>query len=164
MQTSTAFGDLLRRHRIAAGLSQGVLAERAGLSIGAVQALEQGVRRAPYRQTVRALADALGVSNGEAQALEDLARRARSRRRGGWQSTQASSAATLALSDIDKLIALACRREVTLALLVIDNETVGHPVNASAEPVIHVLAANQVDLPVLGAIPDFSIRAATRRT
>ena len=60
------FGERLRRHREAAGLSQERLAERAGISANAVGALERGERTRPYPDTVRRLADALG--------LDDLAR------------------------------------------------------------------------------------------
>lgn len=56
------FGALLRRFRLAAGLTQGALAERAGLSIHAVSDLERGARRFPYPQTVRQLARALRLS------------------------------------------------------------------------------------------------------
>jgi non-specific serine/threonine protein kinase len=68
----------LRRHRQASGLSQEDLAERSGLSVQAISALERGVRRAPYRDTIDLLADALGLAD------EDRARihTAVSRRRG----------------------------------------------------------------------------------
>ena len=59
------FGALLRRHRLAAGLSQQELAERAGLSLRAVGDLERGVRQAPYPHTVRRLAEALGLDAAE---------------------------------------------------------------------------------------------------
>src|SRR3954465_9824884 len=55
------FGDLLRRHRTAAALSQEELAERAGVSVRALSDLERGVHRAPRLETVRMLADALGL-------------------------------------------------------------------------------------------------------
>ena len=55
------FGTLLKRYRIAAGLAQEALAERAGLSAEAVSALERGWRRTPYRDTVRTLADAVAA-------------------------------------------------------------------------------------------------------
>lgn len=55
----TPFGTLLRRHRQAAALSQGALAELAGLSVQAVGQLERGDRRAPRLETVRLLATAL---------------------------------------------------------------------------------------------------------
>ncbi len=55
------FGSLLRRFREAAGLTQEQLAERAGISVKAVSALERGRRQRPYPHTVRALADALDL-------------------------------------------------------------------------------------------------------
>src|SRR5215207_169563 len=55
------FGDLMRRHRNAAALSQEELAERAGVSVRALSDLERGVHRAPRLETVRMLADALGL-------------------------------------------------------------------------------------------------------
>jgi predicted ATPase len=57
------------------------LAERCGLSTRAIASLEQGSRRAPYRETVEALADALGLSLDERSLLEEAAARARGRRR-----------------------------------------------------------------------------------
>ena len=42
------FGERLRRLRVAAGLSQEALAERAGVSAQAIGALETGKRRRPY--------------------------------------------------------------------------------------------------------------------
>ncbi|MDF2739000.1 MAG: transcriptional regulator, family [Actinomycetia bacterium] len=56
------FGPLLRRHRLAAGLSQAELAERAGLSPDAIRALESGRRATPRPYTVRALAEALALA------------------------------------------------------------------------------------------------------
>ena len=73
--------QLLKRHRRAAGYSQETLAERCGLSTRSIASLEQGSRRAPYRETVEALADALGLSRDEGSLLEEAAARARGRRR-----------------------------------------------------------------------------------
>ena len=42
--TETEFGDLLRRYRTAAGLTQEELAERAGLSTRGISDLERGAR------------------------------------------------------------------------------------------------------------------------
>jgi transcriptional regulator with XRE-family HTH domain/tetratricopeptide (TPR) repeat protein len=58
----SAFGSLLRRFRLAAGLSQEGLAKRSKLSLGAISAYERGVRRSPYPQTVAQLAEALDLS------------------------------------------------------------------------------------------------------
>lgn len=72
------FGRLLRKFRQRAGLSQEVLAERSGVSLQAVSALERGVRRTPYRDTVRMLADALGLAAVDRSALQTAASRRRS--------------------------------------------------------------------------------------
>ena len=56
------FGPLLRRYRVAAGLSQAELAERAGLSPDGIRALESGRRATPRPYTVRALAEALALT------------------------------------------------------------------------------------------------------
>lgn len=63
------FGEHLRRMRVAAGLSQEALAERAGLSVQAIGALETGKRRRPYPNTVSALADALRLSAQDRETL-----------------------------------------------------------------------------------------------
>lgn len=57
-----SFGALLRNHRLAAGLTQEALAEKAAISGQAVGALERGDRRFPHRHTVIRLADALGLT------------------------------------------------------------------------------------------------------
>src|SRR5918994_1895035 len=56
------FGPLLRRHRLATGLSQAELAERAGLSPDGIRALETGRRAPPRPYTVRALAEPLALA------------------------------------------------------------------------------------------------------
>jgi predicted ATPase/DNA-binding XRE family transcriptional regulator len=71
----TGFGELLRRHRRDAGLSQEGLAELAGLSVDAIAALERGRRRAPRPQTLRLLADALRLGPVERAQLNAAARR-----------------------------------------------------------------------------------------
>ena len=63
MQRPGSFGALLQQHRIAAGLSQEELAERAGLSRRCTSDLERGTRQAPYPATVRRLAQALGLAD-----------------------------------------------------------------------------------------------------
>ncbi len=76
-----ALSDVVRSYRLRAGLSQEQLAERAGISANAIGAIEQGVRRAPYRHTIAQLARALNLADAEAAILGEAAER--SRRRGG---------------------------------------------------------------------------------
>src|SRR5215212_6928216 len=64
-----SFGTRLRGLRKDAGLTQQELAQRAGLSLNAVNALERGARKHPYPHTVRSLADALGLSEEERSSL-----------------------------------------------------------------------------------------------
>jgi predicted ATPase len=79
---STSFGDLLRDFRLAAGLSQEALAERARMSADGIGVLERGVRRAPYRGTVKLLAEGLALSASDSARLEEAALRSpRPRRR-----------------------------------------------------------------------------------
>src|SRR5437868_1173330 len=70
----TSFGQLLRRHRQAAGLTQEALAQAAGLSVDAIGLLERGIRRSPRRSTVQLLADALALGPPERQRLVAAAR------------------------------------------------------------------------------------------
>ncbi len=70
-----AFADLLRRRRIAAGLTQEALAERARLSARAISDLERGLHRHPHRDTVQLIADALKLPAAERDELLDAARR-----------------------------------------------------------------------------------------
>ncbi|WP_323095939.1 tetratricopeptide repeat protein [Intrasporangium sp. YIM S08009] len=71
------FGTTLRRQRKAAGLTQEALAERSGLSVEGISALERGQRRHPRADTVELLAGGLGL---DACARADLVRAATSRR------------------------------------------------------------------------------------
>jgi len=64
------FGDLLRRHRAAAGLSQEALAAVAGISARAISDLERGINLRPHRDTVELLAAALTLSPVDGAALE----------------------------------------------------------------------------------------------
>src|SRR5438445_8583538 len=60
--TAPAFGTLLRRHRLAAGLTQEELAERASLSKRSISDIERGVPHTPRKDTVALLADALALA------------------------------------------------------------------------------------------------------
>src|SRR5262249_30093878 len=65
-----SFGELLRRYRLAAGLTQEALAERTGLSVRGLSDLERGARRSPYPGTVRRLVQALNLSDAERADLQ----------------------------------------------------------------------------------------------
>ncbi len=67
------FGALLRRHRLAASLTQEQLAEQAMVSATAIAALERGRRRAPRLSTVRQLGMALGLNPDDLAALAEAA-------------------------------------------------------------------------------------------
>jgi transcriptional regulator with XRE-family HTH domain len=64
-----SFEHLLKRHRIAAGLTQEALAERAGLSARAISDMEREVRTTPYRDTVSKLVQALDLPPAERALL-----------------------------------------------------------------------------------------------
>jgi predicted ATPase/DNA-binding CsgD family transcriptional regulator/transcriptional regulator with XRE-family HTH domain len=64
-----SFGDLLRRYRVASGLTQERLSERSGMSVRGISDLERGLRLAPRRETVRLLAQALDLSSADWTAL-----------------------------------------------------------------------------------------------
>jgi predicted ATPase/class 3 adenylate cyclase len=66
--TPPAFGDLLKEYRLAAGLTQEALAERAGVSARNIQALERGENR-PLRDTARRLAEGLALGERERALL-----------------------------------------------------------------------------------------------
>ena len=79
--SGSSFGELLREYRIAAGMSQEGLAERARMSAVTIGALERGLRKAPRRDTIELLANALAVDQERRAALEAAADGARARRR-----------------------------------------------------------------------------------
>ena len=85
---SSAFGMLLRRYRLAAGLSQEALALRARMSSDGVSALERGHRRTPQRETLALLAGALALDGEQREEFEAAAvRSGLSRHLGGASVT-----------------------------------------------------------------------------
>jgi predicted ATPase/transcriptional regulator with XRE-family HTH domain len=80
--TPPSFAELLRRYRVAAGFSQGYLAERAGVSIESIGALERGARRSPYRHTIAVLSAALDLSSEARTDFEAAAQASRAGHRG----------------------------------------------------------------------------------
>jgi non-specific serine/threonine protein kinase len=67
---SPDFGKLLRRHRIAAKLSQEALAERARISVNGLSSLERSIRRNPRRETLALLSDALALDAEQRRQFE----------------------------------------------------------------------------------------------
>src|SRR5919108_1766234 len=76
-----SFGELLRQHRLAQGLTQEVLAERAGLSAHGILKLERNSTH-PYRETAERLSRALRLT-GEAEVRFRAAAQPMPRRRAG---------------------------------------------------------------------------------
>jgi len=70
------FGEMLRRRRLAAGLTQEGLASRAEMSVRAIGDLECGRTTRPFRRSVGQLAAALGL---EGTAADEFASRALAR-------------------------------------------------------------------------------------
>lgn len=81
------FGELLRRHREAAALTQEELAERSGLTSRAISSMERSRTARPYGRSVRLLADALNLP---AQARRELLDAARAGARGADRTRPAS--------------------------------------------------------------------------
>ena len=75
MHQSAEFGELLRHYRVAAGLTQEQLAERAGLSVRGLSDLERGLHRAPHPGTLSQLADALELTHADRDRLLSTRRR-----------------------------------------------------------------------------------------
>jgi predicted ATPase/DNA-binding XRE family transcriptional regulator len=78
--TELWFGDLLRRHRASAGITQEDLAGRTGLTPQAIGLLERGKRRRPHGYTVQKLAEALQLEGPDLAEFEAAARRPSTRR------------------------------------------------------------------------------------
>src|SRR6266568_5966332 len=76
---STTFGALLKRYRMAAGLTQEALAERANLSTRAVSDLERGLSQAPRYDTLELLTRAMNLEAEQRAALFAAARPALAR-------------------------------------------------------------------------------------
>lgn len=72
--TPRTFGEVLRRHRLAGGMTQEELASRSGLSVRAIGNLERDRSARPYPRSVRILADALALTDVQYDELKNLAR------------------------------------------------------------------------------------------
>jgi DNA-binding SARP family transcriptional activator/Tfp pilus assembly protein PilF/DNA-binding XRE family transcriptional regulator len=72
-------GRLLRDARVGRGLTQEALADRAGVSVGALRDLEQGRTGRPRPRSLQALAEALGLPRRDGARLVRLAEHVRHR-------------------------------------------------------------------------------------
>jgi transcriptional regulator with XRE-family HTH domain len=73
-EPQAGFASVLRGLRVAAGLTQGELADATGLSLRTVSDLERGVVTMPQRDTVRLLADGLQLAGQPRSEFEAAAR------------------------------------------------------------------------------------------
>jgi non-specific serine/threonine protein kinase len=71
------FGDVLRTHRRAAGMTQEELAERAGISPRSISGLERGEGASPRRDTVAQLVQALGLVGADRAEFQAMVVRRR---------------------------------------------------------------------------------------
>ena len=94
------FGRLLRQHRLAAGFSQEVLAERARMSVNGVGLLERGERRSPQRETLASLADALALTADQRREFEAVAGRPGTARHSPGSSVAVVPWASVAASNL----------------------------------------------------------------
>src|SRR2546426_1141251 len=74
MKEQNSFGVLLKRYRLAAGLSQEALATRANLSARTISDLERGVHGAPRPDTLALLTNAMSLSDNDRNLLLSSAR------------------------------------------------------------------------------------------
>jgi class 3 adenylate cyclase len=105
-----SFAALLKDFRLASGLTQEALAERAGVSTRTVSDLERGLYQAPHRDTVERLVEALRLRSDDRAALEAAISRSRgpasgapsvSSTNGGYQSSLPTGVLTLLMTEID---------------------------------------------------------------
>lgn len=78
---ASSFGAMLREFRLAAGLTQEALAERAAMSVDGISALERGINRAPQRETLTLIVSALHLAPDQRQAIQAAASRSSRPRR-----------------------------------------------------------------------------------
>lgn len=74
MKEQSSFGALLKRYRLATGLSQEALAARASLSARTISDLERGIHDTPRTDTLELLTSALSLSTQQRALLLASAR------------------------------------------------------------------------------------------
>jgi predicted ATPase/DNA-binding XRE family transcriptional regulator len=79
IRSRTEFGDLLKRRRLAAEMTQQELARAAGVSARAISDLERGINQTPRKDTLQLLSTALHLDEGDQARFAALAHRLRRR-------------------------------------------------------------------------------------
>lgn len=113
--SSSDFGMLLRHHRLAAGLSQEALAERARMSINGIGSLERGERRSPRRETLVLLAGALALDERQREEFEAAASRSGLPRRLGGAPVTVGPWAGASISNLPLQLKSFVGRDVELS-------------------------------------------------
>jgi tetratricopeptide (TPR) repeat protein/transcriptional regulator with XRE-family HTH domain len=119
------FGELLRRHRLDAALTQAALAELAGLSEQAVSLLERGTRRRPRTETIQALSTALKLTPEAEQELVSSVHASSPQqataalRPAPWELPQTVADFTAREGELDKVVDALGRTESSSVCLVI---------------------------------------------
>ena len=118
--------SLLRGYRLAAGLSQAELAERANISVAAIASLEQGLRKSPHTFTLNNIADALGLTPAERTQFNRSAKRSRDHRTAaGPQSTSSANLPVLLSSFVQRAETVDLERLLSMHRLVTVTGTAG---------------------------------------
>ena len=108
------FGTLLQRYRLAAGLSQEALAERAGMSTHGVSALERGYRRTPQRSTLALLMRALALNDEQRGEFEAVATPSRAPRGRDGAAAAAGTWSGIGISNLPLSLTSFVGREIEL--------------------------------------------------
>lgn len=147
MQMDSAFGELLRRHRLRLGITQQALSEKARISEQAVGALERGDRRYPQAATLERLAGALELTGREREAFVRAAsRKGRPRRQRAGAPRQLPAGITHFTGRVEYVELVAgVLRDSSAAAVVAVTGMGGVGKTALAVQVGHVLAADFPD-------------------
>ncbi|MFG2846477.1 BTAD domain-containing putative transcriptional regulator [Kitasatospora sp. NPDC048296] len=123
--TVDSWGAILRGARLAAGLTQSEVAERAGLSVRALRYIESGRVAQPRRDSLDRLAQAVGLDRGKAPWEEDAGRTGTTAQVDGPYDIRVLG--PLSVSCDGRAVALPLKQRVLLGLLAIQpNRTVSH--------------------------------------
>ena len=110
-EAGLSFGELLRDHRRAAGLTQEDLAERSGLSVRSISDLERGSAHVPRRDSVDLIVRALGLDGPTRAAFEALVDRRRGPRPDPSQGLEPPQAVVLANHNLPRQLTSFVGRE-----------------------------------------------------